>query len=212
MKRWSSLLLALCLVLACALPASAEKTDWEDKAYDFSRAQRVLVYDVRLTDTAEFENDLVGQILQDDYMKNAMRPKYVLVRPQPGEEPAPGSPRDGADLYVTAELLKWHDDFYIRPEYTTWEQQEHTRTKRHSDGTKSRETYYVSVPVVHPPKRIDTSTVRVRFDVYDARTGKRVMARDEIRVRDESTRGEKGIFGRISKSFFDDLGKKLKRK
>ena len=71
--------------------------------------------------------------------------------------------------------------------------------------------YYITVPVVHPPRRVDTSTVRIRFDVYDGRTGKKVMSRDEMRIRDDSTRGEKGIFGRISKSFFDDLRKKIKK-
>ena len=37
-----SLLLALCLLLLSATPASAEKTDWADKDYDFSNEPRFL--------------------------------------------------------------------------------------------------------------------------------------------------------------------------
>ncbi|MBR3458555.1 MAG: hypothetical protein IKH16_10460 [Selenomonadaceae bacterium] len=212
MKKWCSLLLMAFLVVCFALPASAEKTDWEDKSYDFSRAQRVVVYDVALKDTAEFENDLIGQVLQEEYEKCAARPKYDMVRQRGLTGPPAGTALENADLYVTAELLKWHDDSYIKPEYTTYEKKEFTRVKKHSDGSKSTEKYYVTVPVVHPPEKIYTSTVRMRFDVYDARTGNRVMARDETRLRDESHHGQRGIFGRISKSFFEDLGKKMHRK
>jgi len=209
MKIWRSLLIVffLCLMMT---PASAEKTDWSDSSYDFTKVQKVLIYDITLTDTSEFENDLLNQILLEEYLKNAARPPYRVIRPDKAQVLSPEDPKLAADLYVIAELMKWHDDFYIKPEYTSWESQRMTRTRRNSDGSTSTEEYYITVPVVHPPKRIDTSTVRVRFDVYDSKTGKRVLARDELRVRDDSHKGERGIYGRICKSFFDDFGKKLK--
>ena len=46
MKWWRILIAALCLLMVSALPASAEKTEWADSSYDFSKIQRVLIYDV----------------------------------------------------------------------------------------------------------------------------------------------------------------------
>ena len=212
MKKFCGLLLLLCLIIGCPLTVFAEKTDWSDSSYDFSKAKRILVYDVELTDKSEFDNDLLDDILQEDYWKMVGRLGNNVLRSDRAESLSPSNPQAVADVYVTAELLQWHDDFYIKPEYTTWERKSITRDKRRSDGSKEKETTYITVPVVHPPRRVDTSTVRMRFDVYDAKTGKRVMARDEVRVRDDSHRGEKGIFGRICKAFFDDFGKKLKGK
>lgn len=74
-----------------------------------------------------------------------------------------------------------------------------------------KESYEYTVPVYYPPRTIPTSTVRIKFEVFDAKTNKLVMARDELRLRDDSDHGQKGIFGRISKSFFDDLWKKISR-
>ncbi|SHK38247.1 hypothetical protein SAMN05216582_10348 [Selenomonas ruminantium] len=199
----------LCLLLLPALPASAEKTDWVDKNYDFSKVHKALVYDIVLTDTSEFESDLLEQTLQEDYLKNAQRPKYQLIRPEKAAVLSPENPQAAADIYIKAELLKWHDDSYIKEPYTSWETKTGSRTKKMPDGSKIEETYQYTVPVYHPARTIYTSTVRLKFEVFDAKTNQRIMARDELRLRDDSQHGQKGIFGRISKSFFDDLGKKL---
>ena len=209
--HWRSMVMTLCLMALCIVPASAEKTDWADKDYDFSKIQKALVYDIELTDTEELYDDLLEQVLQEDYLKNASRPKYRVVRPDKAQILSPDNPQLAADVYIKAELLTWHDDSYIKPAYTSWETRRSTRTKRLPDGSKVEESYDISVPVHHPPEEIYTSTVRLRFDVFDSKTGKRVMARDELRLRDNSHHGQKGIFGRISKSFFDDLNKKIKR-
>ena len=198
MRKLSVSLLTLCLLVMLSMVASAEKTDWSDKNYDFSKIKTARIENIVLTDTEEFSSDLLSRVLEDDYMKNAARPKYEMVS------------GDTADIYVKAELLKWHDDFYIVPEHTTWERQTMKKTIKHSDGRREEKSYYVTVPVVHPPRRVNTSTVRLKFDVYDAKTNKLIMSRDELRLRDESTHGQKGIFGRICKSFFDDLGKKIR--
>lgn len=217
MKNQKALLICLrfvillCLLLLPTLPASAEKTDWFDKDYDFHTIRKVLVYDAVLTDKAEFESDLLEQTLQEDYLKNAMRPKYQVIRPDKSALLSPDNPQLAADAYIRCELLKWHDDSYVKPAYTSWETRQVRRTKRMPDGRKVDETYDITVPVHHPEKTVYTSTVRLKFEVFDAKTGKRIMARDELRLRDDSHHGQKGIFGRICKSFFDDLGKKISR-
>lgn len=205
-----SLLLALCLLLLSAAPASAEKTDWADKDYDFSQIKSAIVCDIELTDKSEFESDLLELTLQEDYQKNAKRPKYKYLTAEKAKVLSPDNPKGAADVYIKAALLKWHDDAYIKPGYTSWERQTAYRTKT-VNGQKVREEYSITVPVQHPPQTIYTSTVRLRFEVFDAKTDKRIMARDELRLRDNSHHGQKGIFGRICKSFFDDLNKKLSK-
>ncbi len=212
MRLWRVLFLSLCLLMMLSLTAYAEKVDWKDNTYDFSRVQRALIYDVVFTDTSEISSDLTLQVLQDEYQKNAARPKYQVVREDLAARLSPEDPVAAADVYVKAELMKWHDDSYVKPGYTSWEQKEIKRTIRDSDGFARTESYYITVPVEHPPVRVYTSTVRVKFDVYDSKTGNRILARDESRVRDDSYQGQKGIFGRICKSFFDDFGKKIKKK
>ena len=209
--HWQKLLLLLCLLLLPTLPVNAEKTDWYDKDYNFSQIKRAVVYDVLLTDTAEFESDLLNQTLQEEYLKNAQRPQYHLIRPDKAAVLSPGNPNEAADVYIKCELLKWHNDSYIKEPYTTWESRTATRTKKLPNGQKVSETYSYTVPVYHPARTVYTSTVRLKFEVFDSKTNKRIMARDELRLRDDSNHGEKGIFGRISKSFFDDLNKKITR-
>ena len=50
----------------------------------------------------------------------------------------------------------------------------------------------------------------MRFDVCDSSTDEVIFSREEIRTKD-SANGHRGMFGRITKSFFDDLGKKVKK-
>ena len=205
--RW---LLVLCLLMAYPLAAGAEKVNWVDEGYDFTRVKKVLVYDVAVVDRSEIDNDLVDAVMLEEYLKTAARPPYKMVRPDTSVTLSPGEPIEGADIYVMAEMLKWHNDCYIREAYTSWETRTSTRKVRRPDGSWYEERYEYSVPVYHPARTIPTSTVRVRFDVYDAKTGKRVMSRDELRKRDDSDHGQQGIFGRICKKFFDDLGDKIK--
>ena len=207
--RW---LFFLCLLMLCPLTASAEKVNWVDDGYDFTKVKKALIYDVKMVDTAEMDSDLTEEVVQEEYLKNAARPPYKVVRPDSDVASDPGTPVDGADIYVMAELLKWHNDSYVKPAYTSWETRTSTRKVKWSDGTWHEEKYEYTVPVYHPEETVYTSTVRIRFDVYDAMTGKKVMARDELRERDSSYHGQQGIFGRISKKFFDDLGKKIKNR
>ena len=181
--RWQLLLLALCLLFAAPLTASAEKTNWVDNNYDFHKIQKALIYDIELTDTEEFESDLLEQTLQEDYWKNATRPKYRPLDAKKAAVLSPENPQLAADVYI----------------------------KKLPNGEKIEETYDITVPVYHPPQTVYTSTVRLRFEVFDSKTGQKVMARDELRLRDSSHHGQKGIFGRICKSFFDDLNKKITR-
>ncbi|ORT99988.1 hypothetical protein D081_1569 [Anaerovibrio sp. JC8] len=210
MRRFFTPLLSgilLLLLVLCPLTAQAEKVNWEDKAYDFTKIKEAIIHDLVIVDTSEIPSDLTEKVVQEEFLKTAARPPYKMLRP---EQNGVLHPLEAADIYVKAEILKWHDDYYIKPAYTDWETRSATRKVKRSDGSWYDETYYYTVPVYHPAETVYTSTVRVKFDVYDMKTDKLVMSRDELRVRDGSYHGQEGIFGRISKSFFDDLGKKIK--
>lgn len=194
-------------MLLCTTGVQAEKLDWVDKNYDFSRVKEAIIYDIELVDTDEMESDLTEKILLEEYLKVASRPPYKVMRP---DSDSILHPLKSADIYVKAELLKWHDDYYIKEAYTSWETVTRTRQVKRSDGSWVEEKYYDTMPVYHPAETVYTSTVRIKFDVYDVKSDKLVMSRDELRERKASRHGQQGIFGRISKSFFDDLGKKIK--
>lgn len=189
--------------------ANAEKTNWEDKSYNFKRAQKVIVYNFINRDNAEFNDDIMLQIISDEFWKQARNfHNYTLIEGQ--DTPEVGKPVEGADLYIVTDLLNWRDDSYTRPGYTTWETRHEKRTVRRSNGTSYDEDYSYSVPVHHPPQTVYTSTVRMRFNVFDAKTGKRVFARDDNRDRDDKN-AQKGMFGRIVHSFFEDFNNKLRK-
>ena len=199
----------LLLFILCPFSAQAEKLNWVDSTYDFTKIKKALVYDIDMVDTAEMESDLTEKILLEEYLKTATKPPYRLIRPDKAAVLSPDKPSAAADIYIKAELLKWHDDSYVKSPYTSWETVSSTRRVKKADGTWTEERYYETVPVYHPAEIVYTSTVRVKFDVYDSKTDKLVMSRDELRERSSSRHGQQGIFGRISKSFFDDLGEKL---
>ena len=195
------------LFLLCPLTTQAEKVDWVEKSYDFTKVKQAIIYDIDVVDTEEMESGLSEKVVLEEYLKTAARPPYKVRRP---DNDSILHPLSSADIYVKAELLKWHNDSYIREAYTSWETVRRTRKVKRSDGSWTDEEYYDTVPIYHPAETVYTSTVRVKFDVYDTKTDKLIMSRDELRERKDSRHGQQGIFGRISKSFFDDLGKKIK--
>ncbi|MBP3721673.1 MAG: hypothetical protein J6I62_00270 [Selenomonadaceae bacterium] len=189
--------------------ANAEKTNWEDKTYNFKKAQKVIVYGFVNRDEKEFNDDVMLEVLKEEYWKQAKNFKnYTLI--EGVGTPEVGKPVEGADLYIVSDLLDWHDDQYTRPGYTSWETRRNTRKVRLPDGSSYDEEYTTSVPVHHPPYTVYTSTVRMRFSVFDAKTGKRVLARDDNRDRDDK-KAQKGMFGRIVHSFFEDFNDKLSK-
>ena len=189
--------------------ANAEKTNWEDKTYDFKRAQKVVVYNFTNRDTAEFNDDIMLQVIKDEFWKQAKNfHNYTVIEGQGA--PDTGKPLEGADLYIVTDLVNWHDDSYTRPGYTSWETRHEKRRVHRSDGSSYDEDYSYSVPVHHPPTTVYTSSVRVKFNVFDAKTGKRVYARDDNRDRDDK-HAQQGMFGRIVHSFFEDFNSKLRK-
>ena len=168
-----------------------------------------MVYNFLNSDEKEFNDEVMLAVLKDEFWKQAKNFKNYTVIEGVGT-PEVGKPIEGADLYIVTDLLNWHDDQYTRPGYTSWETRRHNRKVRRSDGSTYDEEYTTTVPVYHAPYTVYTSTVRMRFNVFDAKTGKRVFARDDNRDRDDKN-AQKGMFGRIVHSFFEDFNDKLNK-
>lgn len=228
-RIFSALLLGVWLAL---LPqaTSAEKTDWKDNSYDFSRVKRVLVYDVDLS-AANFSSELKMHKYSSDFPGYAKKLGCEIVTEEEArrrislaigvdlDTVAKSDPAKAqalftenlskvADAYVKSRVLKWENTYYIQPEHTEWEQKRIDRSYRDRDGRWVNDYYYVTVPVTYPPQRVDVSTLNMGFEAYDARTGKLFFGREDYRDR-EDYYAQDGMYERICKSFFGDLGSKL---
>ena len=114
-----------------------------------------------------------------------------------------------ADAGVFANVDTWANNSYVRPARTVWEQKKETYTYYDRYGNRLEETRYIQVPVTYPPERVDVSTVQVSMQVYEARNNRMIFARKDVRDR-EDFQAQKGMFGRICNSFFEDFGKKIR--
>ena len=230
---WRHIVFAL-LLCACAamLPqdASAEKTDWKDNSYDFSRVKRVLVYDVDLS-VPDFSSSLKAHKYQNDFPQYAKKMGCEVLTEEQARrrvslaigvdldalaktDPAKANQlftenlSAAADAYVKSRVLKWENSYYIKPAHTEWEQQRVDRSYRDRNGNWVNDYYYVTVPVTYPPRRVDVSTLNMAFEAYDARTGKMIFGREDDRDREDYD-AQDGMYERICKSFFSDFGNKI---
>ena len=212
-KIFGVMFLLACIILPQTV--SAEKRDWKDNYYNFRGVRSVVL--MNLTSSADMRgtSNIFVNRLYSVYQDNARnRLKCNVYTEDQARRNMRGGydPRDFyqvADLVIQCNIKDWSDDFYIVPERTTWEQQKMHRNVRDRYGNWIDETYYVTVPVTHPPYRVDVSKIAVSFEVYDTRTGQMVFGREDVRDR-EDRNAQDGMYGRICNSFFQDLGKLIK--
>lgn len=211
-KIFGVMFLLACIILPQTV--SAEKRDWKDNYYNFRGVRSVVLMNPTSNINMSGAGNIFVSRLYGVYYDNARnRLKCnVFTEDQARRNVRGYNPQDFyqvADLVVQCNIKDWSDDFYIVPERTTWEQKKMSRTVRDIYGMWAEETYYVTVPVTHPPYRVDISKVAVSFEVYDTRTGQMVFGREDVRDREDKN-AQDGMYGRICNSFFQDLGKLIK--
>ena len=210
--------------------ASAEKTDWKDNAYDFSRIQRVLVYNVDLS-AANLSSGMKEHKYRSDFPEYAKKMRCevlteeqawrrvslalgvdldAIARTDPGraQQLFAENLSRVVDAWVQSRVLKWENTYYIIPEHTEWEQKRIDRSYRDRNGHWVNDYYYVTVPVTYPPRRVDVSRLNMSFEVYDVRTGRLIFGREDARDREDYD-AQDGMYERICKSFFGDFGDKI---
>lgn len=225
------------LLTLISLPQSvfAEKTDWFDRDFNFRNIRTVIVFNVAASPSMGYTDtdSILVRNLQDTLIQNARKNLRCNVmteaearralsyqlgmdleslnysNPMQARHVITQNAYRIADAWVATTVDNWYDNSYVKPGYTTWEQRKETRIYRDRHGNRHEESYYVQVPVDHPPQRIDISTLQMTLQVYEARRGDMIFARKDVRDR-EDYQAQKGMFGRICNSFFEDFGKKLR--
>ena len=231
LKRVFSVILLLVMM---SLPqiVFAEKTDWFDRNFYFGNIRTVIVFDVTPDRNFGRVDSILLRNLQDTFIQNAQKNLRCTVLTETEamrqlsrrginvESLAYSNPMQArhvimqnayqiADAWVIANVDAWNDNSYVVPERTVWEQRRETRTYYDRHGKRHEETYYRQVPVTYPPRRVDVSTIQMTMQVYEARNGDMIFARKDVRDR-EDFQAQKGMFGRICNSFFEDFNKKIR--
>ncbi len=224
-KKVFSVVLLLAMM---SLPqiVSAEKTDWFDRNFNFRNIRSVIVFDAT-SNQGMGGDSITRRNLQDVYIQNAQKnlrcniiteaqaqrmlniDSLAYSNPMQARHVIMQNAYQIADAWVVANVDAWDDSSYVKPGYTIWEQRRQTRRYYDRHGNRHEETYYIQVPVNYPPQRVDVSTIQMTLQVYEARRGELIFARKDVRDR-EDYQAQKGMFGRICNSFFEDFGKKIR--
>lgn len=228
LKKFFGVILLLAMF---ALPqtVSAEKTDWFDRNFNFRNIRTVLVLDPTFSPGIDYGGSIEWRNLQDTYIQNAQKLRCTVINEtqarnligyqvgmnlnamsldQARRIILENAPRI-ADAWVVGNVDSLANTYYIEPAHTVWEQKRETRYYYDAWGNRREETYYVQVPVTYPPRRVDVTSVQMTMQLFDARTGSMIFARKDVRDR-EDYQAQKGMLGRISNSFFEDVGKKIR--
>lgn len=225
---------AMLLLAMLALPqsVSAEKTDWYDRNFNFHRLRNVIVFDVTVNPGLDYGGPIGLRNLQDSFLQNTGRLRCNVITEAQARQMIGyqlGMNLEGihysnplqarqfimqnayriADAWVIANVDSIANNSYVEPSRTVWEQRKETRIYRDQWGNRREETYYVQVPVTYPPRRVDVSAIQMTLQLYDSRNGALVFARKDVRDR-EDYQAQKGMFDRISNSFFEDVGKRIR--
>ena len=221
----------LLAILILPQSVSATKDDWYDKNFYFRNVRDVIVFDVTISPGVDYGGTIALRNMKDTFIETSRKLKcnviteaqaYRTLGNQLGmnlEDIAYSNPMQArqivmqnayriADAWVIGNVDVLTNNFYIEPERTVWETRKETHYYRDRHGNRREEVSYVQVPVTYPPQRVDVSTIEMTMQMYEARRGEVVFARKDSRDRKEF-QAQKGMYGRICKDFFDDVGKKI---
>ena len=223
----------LTAIMSLSQNVSAEKTDWFDRNFYFRNIRTVIVFDLTASYGADYGGSIAMRNLQDTYLQNARKQLKCNIITEAEARLALGyelrmdleslaynNPARArkiveenayriADAGIFANIDTWENDSYVKPGYTVWEERQERYRYRDRHGNIREETRYIQVPVNYPPRRIDLSTLQVTMQVFDSRRMEMIFARKDVRDR-EDYQAQKGMFGRICNSFFEDFNKKIR--
>ena len=223
------------LLAVMTLPqnVSAEKTDWFDRNFYFRNIRTVIVFDVTADRRAEYGGSIALRNMQDTFVQNAQKnlrcqilseaqarralsyelgmdlESLAYSNPERARKIVEDNAYRIADAGIFANVDVWENNYYIQPARTVWESKRETYTYYDHHGRRHEETRYIQVPVTYPPQRVDVSSIQVSLQVFEARNHNLIFARKDVRDREDYS-AQKGMFGRICNSFFEDFNKKLR--
>lgn len=227
-KKFFALMILLA-TLALPLNVNAEKTDWYDRYFNFRSIRSVIVLDATVSPGFDYGGAIVLRNLQDTFIRNSGKLRCnIITEAQARQELSYQLGMDLnrmsyeqarhviinnayriADAWVLANVDNWYDKSYVEPARTVWEQHKETRRYYDAWGNRREETHYVQVPVTYPPRRVDVSILEMSLQLFDARGGQAIFSRRDVRER-QDYRAQVGMFGRITNSFFEDAGNRIR--
>lgn len=227
-KKFFSVMLLLA-VLALPQIVFAEKTDWYDRGFNFHSIRTLIVFDPTATPGVNVGSIIDPRSMQTTFLDCSRKLKCRVITEAEARnmlsyqiginlnamafEQARHIIIDNAyriaDGWVLGNIDIVANNTYVEPARTVWEQKKETRTYRDSWGNRHEETYYVQVPVTYPPQRVDVSTIQMTLKVYESRRGAEIFSRRDVRDRQDYM-AQKGMYGRICNSFFEDVGNKIR--
>lgn len=208
---------------------SAEKTDWTDRSFNFRNIRTVIVFDASYRSRFDYGGSVEARNMLDTYYQNSRKLKCRVITEsearqtigyQLGMNLSAMSYEQSrqlimqnayriADAWVTANVDSLDNTYYIEPARTVWEQKKESRVYYDAWGNRREESYYIQVPVTYPPRRVDVTSIQMTLKMFEARNGAVIFERKDVRDR-EDYQAQKGMFGRITNSFFEDAGKKIR--
>lgn len=227
-KKFFGVLLLLTLL---SLPQSvfAEKTDWYDRNFNFRSIRTLIVFDPTVTPGVNTYGVIDPRNMQATFLDCSRKLRCNVITEAQARDMI--SYQIGmnlnamvfeqarhviiqnayriADGWVLGNVDIIANNTYVEPARTVWEQKKETRSYYDAWGHRRDETYYVQVPVTYPPRRVDVSTIQMTLKVYESRSGMEIFSRLDVRDR-EDFQAQKGMYGRICNSFFEDVGKKIR--
>jgi len=196
---WCNILLLSLLAFIFLLPiASAKPQDWTDRSYSFKSIQKVYVYDM----------DMAGKVSSDIENRNLQQ----IFHDRAAERLHAAHPVNSElimDAYIKASVLTYQVTQRVIPAH----QETRYRTEHihyTEKGQKRTLSYSVPYQVYVPEEVIPTSQVRLRFDVYDAKTNQAVFSRDDTRIDDYSTDLQR-TYDKLVTAFYKELDKKISK-
>lgn len=197
------LTLVTLLLTLLALPAEAKPQDWTDDSYNFKGVQRVYIHDMDLTvaEKAGLSDINAKNLLKNFKQRGAEKMKNAEIA---------GSP-ETAQVYVQARIVEYQINSWTIPEHYVTKFTTRERTYKDNKGKEYKETFKEPYQEFVPAETCSNSQVRLRIDVYDAKTNDVVFSRDDTRV-DEYEVDLARTYDKLVTAFWTELNKKVKNK
>lgn len=209
--------------------ASAQVERWAEEGYDFKKVKRLLVYDMDCS-KANLGTDITEKNFVSVFWEQTMAQKIEVLNLQKVENKVslleyedidqlrktdPGAAEAMWNRVMPQVVDAWAKTQYLKHDYTSRVIPAHTEWRTHyrnrvwydRDGKKHEESVPEVYPEFVPERTVVTLHQQVRLDVYDAKTGKCIYSRNEVRSDDDVGDG-KDIFEKIIRNTFKDFVKK----
>ena len=214
----------------------AEKQEWVDKSYNFSKVKTVFIYDPVIPN--EIKNGIAENEINEIFNKKKVLkdvkildiPQVViLVQADTGinlDELYKTDPQGSlkmlfenihkyADIVIVSKIQRYGTGSEYKEAYSYNTTTYQTSTVTTSNGGFATIDTPVTQTNTVPGGYFPASYVTVRYDVYDTKTNKQIFSRIDERGKVNRTAFDntkpRDMFGRIVGSFFDDFNDLLNR-